>query len=235
MPLDELQDEIIEEAKKKGKELVDTATASAAQKMKEARAQAARVKKDAESILAEEERRAREEHQAENSMQEDKEILTAKERVIEELLPKIRNDVTKKIREKSYRKIFDEAIEEALAISPVQELTFMVNKKDERFVKGLGGKVVFGGIGNGVIVYADDGNIKIVATVESLFQQKVDEIKGMLMKDLFEKKETQRKVRRIVKKVRKMKPSVKKVKKVSKEVKRRSVKKVAKAKRKRKR
>ncbi len=187
MPLDDLQNEIIEEARRKARRMEDEARKTAAARIKEANEEARRIMKEASASAASETKMAKTEQESSSELQETNAILNAREEAVESVLPKIRDLVIKGIKAKGYRRIFDDAVEKAVELSPIEDLTFIVNKADEKFVKGLGGKVENGNVSNGVIIHTSDGSIKIVATIDSMFDQKLPEIKSYLTKNIFEK------------------------------------------------
>ena len=101
------------------------------------------------------------------------------------------NLVIRKIKKRSYRRLFDGAINEAVQISPMEDLKFVVSRENANLVK-FGGKVEYQNV-DGIIIYAEDGKIKIDATAQSLFERNRGLIKSLLMGGIVAEKKEPRK------------------------------------------
>jgi len=211
MPLDALQQEILDEARHKANEIDARARDEAGAIMKEAKARAKGIEDAYDRELKEEIGRLGREYQSNREMLERNITVSAKEHYAEALLARLKGSVAKRIREKGYKKIFDAAMKEALQISPAAELTVVISKQDEKLVKVPKVKIRNQKI-DGLIVYADDGKIKIDATLGTLFERNKDAIREALIKGAFgsgkstEKKKKKSTVRKARKRKAKPKP-----------------------------
>lgn len=188
MPLDELQKRILDEARAKarqiegeGEKMAESITGDAAKEAKERKAMIGEE-------LERETERLRVEHDATTQMEVSRTLLIAKEQAAEGEMQKLKSATVRRVKAKGYKSIFDEAIEKAVQIATMEKLVFIVNKADEQFVRGLGGKIENGKMSGGLIIVADKGRVRIDATLDTLFEKRREALKAMLLKSMFGEK-----------------------------------------------
>lgn len=200
MPLDKLQKQILDDAKRKAEEIVSVAEKQAEAILKEARSQAEDAVKSGEEELNIESSRELEEQQENAELQKRALVLEARHKLLESLLPKLKSMVIKRVRADGYDKLLNTAIGEASSMLPQQELTLVIDKKDAGLVRNFSGKVQYGNVGNGFELRNKDGSVKAVVTIEGLLEQRKSEIEMLLIEELFSSREQPKPVR--AKKVR---------------------------------
>ncbi|VVB76606.1 V-type proton ATPase subunit E [uncultured archaeon] len=184
MTLDALQKEILDDAKRKSGEIESAAKNEAESILRQARDMAKSIDETAERELREETARIALEHKSDREMQEKGITFAAKEQYVAGLMERLRATVARRIKEKGYKRIFDSALKEAEKISPAEDLTIVIDKQDEKFVKGFAGKKRYQKI-DGLIIYAAGGKIKMDATIDSLFDKNRDMVREELMRGVF--------------------------------------------------
>jgi len=184
MPLDALQKEILDDAKKRSNTVGETAMKEADAIVKGAKAKADAASAEFERELKDEIGRISLEYRSAREMQERNIRLSAREQLTDALVERVRGAVIRRIREKGLRRLFDSAIAEALKISPMEGLTLVMDKRDEKFAKGFTGRIRHAKM-DGLVIYAADGRIKIDATLEAIFERKRDAVKQALVASVF--------------------------------------------------
>jgi vacuolar-type H+-ATPase subunit E/Vma4 len=184
MPLDALQKEILDDAKRASGEIEAKARREADAIIREAKARAGASNEEFERGLSDEIGRISLEYRSAREMQERNLLLSARERLVDGLVDRIRAHVLKRVRERGYKKIFDSAIKEALKISPMDGLTLVMDKKDAKFARGFSGRIKYAKV-DGLTVYAADGRIKIDATLDTLFDRNRDAVKEAVRRGVF--------------------------------------------------
>jgi V/A-type H+-transporting ATPase subunit E len=204
MPLDALQKEILDDAQKRAEAVEAKAKKEADAIVKEARAKADEADKAFERELADEMARIGLEYKSLREMQERNLLVSAKEKLLDDLVEKVRESVIKRARERGYKKLFDAAISEAEKISPMKDLTIVMDKDDAKYARSFTGKVKYGAV-DGLVIYAGNGRIKIDATLGTLFDRNREAIKEAIRRSVFgeRKKATARKPARASKPKRK--------------------------------
>ena len=214
MPLDKLQKQILDDAKRKADEMRAEAEKRAAAILKEAEAMNKAEEDELEEELMTETARAQEERKANAELQERGVLLDARNKVVESLLPKVRSMAVKNVREKGYGTLINRAIQEASGVLPQQELTLTISKKDAGLVKRFGGKIKYGNVGNGVLLENSKGSVSVLVTIEKLFEKNRPEIETLLINEVFANKLEQ--VQKPANPKKASKPAAKKMKKVKK-------------------
>ena len=184
MPLDALQKEILDEARKKSASIEKGAAEEAEAAIREAKAKANAANEAFERELKDEINRISLEYKSSREMQERNILLAARERLVDDLVERARATVVKRIREKGYKRLFDSAIAEAGKISPMEDLTLVIDKDDARYVKGFTGKIKYAK-SEGLVVYAAGGRIKIDATLDTLFDRNRAAVREALRAGVF--------------------------------------------------
>src|SRR5271157_4954018 len=114
MSLDALHREILDEARRKSNVIGAQAGREAAAIVKEAQARAKASDEAFERELKEEIGRIRLEYASSREMEEKNLLLSARERLVDGLVERVKGAVIKRIREKGYKRLFDAAIADAL-------------------------------------------------------------------------------------------------------------------------
>ncbi len=187
MPLEKLQKQILDDAKRKADEIEGEARKQAAEVVKQAKETAKGIEDEANSEIEQELAREEAEYAANAELQEQSILLGAREHVVEGLMPKLKSMTAKKLRVSGYSKLINLAVKEAHSIAPDEDLTVVIGKNDAKLVKDFGGKVRYGDFGGGVEIYTKNGAIKISAKVEDLFDDSAAAIKTELIKEAFSK------------------------------------------------
>lgn len=187
MPLDALQREIAEEAGRKADAIEEKARKEADAILKSAKARADAADSEFERELKEEIGRIGLEYRSSREMQEKNILLSARERLTEDLVDRVRAAVTKRVREKGYKRLFDSAMREAQKISPMKDLTLVMDKQDAKFAKGFTGRITYARI-DGLVIYAAGDKIKIDATLDTLFDRNRDLVKEAIRRGVFGEK-----------------------------------------------
>jgi vacuolar-type H+-ATPase subunit E/Vma4 len=182
--LDALQKEILDEARKKSTAIEKGAMEEAEAVIREAKAKANAANEAFERELKDEMSRMSFEYKSSREMQERNILLAARERLIDDLVERARATVVKRIREKGYKRLFDSAIAEARKISPMEDLTLVIDKDDARYAKGFTGKIKYAK-SDGLVVYAAGGRIRIDATLDTLFDRNRAAVREALMSGIF--------------------------------------------------
>jgi vacuolar-type H+-ATPase subunit E/Vma4 len=184
MPLDALQKEILDDAKKRSNTVGETAMKEADAIVKGAKAKADAASAEFERELKDEIGRISLEYRSAREMQERNIRLSAREQLTDALVERVRGAVIRRIREKGLRRLFDSAIAEALKISPMKDLTLVMDKQDAKYAKDFTGKVKYEKT-DGLVVYAAGGKIKIDATLDTLFDRNRDAVKEAIRGGVF--------------------------------------------------
>jgi vacuolar-type H+-ATPase subunit E/Vma4 len=236
MSLDKLQKQILDDASRRAEEAQSAARKQASEIIQNAKDKAKEIESAKKKELAEEIARMEAEQTANAELQESGVLLDARNAVVESELPNVRSLAIRMIKEKGYGKLIAMAISEAEAIAPQEDLVLVVNKNDSVHVKNFKGKVTIGEVENGVEIHTKNGDVKIAATIDGLFERNRQEIEKALIEEAFsgrkrssapapaKPKVKAKKKAKIVKKAPAKKSSVKKAKKspVKKSGKRRS-------------
>jgi vacuolar-type H+-ATPase subunit E/Vma4 len=182
--LDALQKEIMEEARRKANAIESRSAKEAGATVKEAQARADAAEEAFERELSGELHRITLEYKSAREMQERNILASAREQLADGLVDRVKAAAIRRIREKGYKRLFDSAIAEALKISPMEGLTLVMDKRDEKFAKGFTGRIRHAKM-DGLVIYAADGRIKIDATLEAIFERKRDAVKQALVASVF--------------------------------------------------
>lgn len=185
MPLDRLQKQIIEDAWRKADALRGDAQKQAESIVRHARAAAEDAGKGMDKELKQEFSRAEEEQRENAELQERGLMLDARSRLVESLMPRLKAMTVKRIKKEGYGRLINRAIEEAGKIAPQEELTLLIGRNDAKLVKSFGGRVKYGKVSNGVELRNKNGNVRVAATIEDMFDKSRPDIEALLVSDAF--------------------------------------------------
>ncbi len=216
MSLDKLQKQIHDDATHRAEEVEGEARRLASGLLSEAKIKAKEIEETKRKELEEEIARLEAEQKANSELLEKNALLDARNHLVESLIPKLKSMTVKKAREKGYEALINDAIKEANEIAPQEDLILTINKNDAAYAKKFKGKINYGNVGNGVELQTKNGDIKITATIEGLFDKNRQMIETMLVEEAFptlEKKLAPREKKMPIKKAPKKKAEGKAIKK----------------------
>ena len=190
MPLEEIRNRIIEEAKKKRQAILEEAKKESEAIISEAQEKAKKREEEAKKLAKEKADEMLNEYMAEHEVERHNAELLAKEEVSRRALKSIESEMKKEI-EKNYSKILASAKkrieEEGLGFELYAE------KKYASILKKLG--YLSKECDKGVFAKSADGSISIDLTPEKIIAEHIEEAKGMIIRTLFgeEKREGEKK------------------------------------------
>ncbi|VVB66694.1 V-type ATP synthase subunit E [Candidatus Gugararchaeum adminiculabundum] len=113
-------------------------------------------------------------------------ISEAQEEVVAKVIGQVQDELESMRKKKQYQDFLAKAIKSALKEIPGDAIV-QVNKDDLAAVKGIRGITVGAPIdcAGGAIVSSKDGTVRVNATFESLIEEKKDEIRRQVFKELF--------------------------------------------------
>lgn len=186
MSLENVRDSLIQEAKKEEKRIISEAE-------KEATAIIAKAKDQAKQIKAEEKKKASETVNGERNekisaarLKANKIISEAKNKLVDGSVNEIWNDFKDSPNKKGYAGFLKKQIKEAekelgkAAIVTVNSTDLKVAKKYSKNVQKQGVN-----ISGGAIVFTKDRSVSIDSSLESIFENNKEEIRGTIFKELF--------------------------------------------------
>lgn len=190
MPLEEIRNRIIEEAKKKRQAILEEAKKESEAIISEAQEKAKKREEEAKKLAKEKADEMLNEYMAEHEVERHNAELLAKEEVSRRALKSVESEMKKEI-EKNYSKILASAKkrieEEGLGFELYAE------KKYASILKKLG--YLSKECDKGVFAKSADGSISIDLTPEKIIAEHIEEAKGMIIRALFgeEKREGEKK------------------------------------------
>ncbi len=188
MPLEKLEKRILADAWNRADAINEEARSQAEKILAGARSEVRKIESDAEKSATEDANRREAEQVEALELQERSAMLEARSKAIEGALSKLKTLVTRKVKKHEYSRLIAGAIDEAVRIAPQEELTLVISKSDAKLVKNFAGRIIYGSVGKGIELRNRNGSVRMVTTIDSLFEKNKQEIETMLLKEAFPKR-----------------------------------------------
>lgn len=189
MSLEALQKEIEKKGKDEARNLENLARNEASQIMAEAKKHVKQANSETNEAIRQEIKRLQKEYAANSELARNTLLVGARDALVDEIFARIKNSLAEDIREKQ-KKIFDNAAKIAKDLGPIDKMKYIINKKDAEFVKSWKGKVEFGDLIGGVIIYSEDAKVKIDASIDTMLDNNTENIKNIISDFIYRAKKS---------------------------------------------
>ena len=183
MSLDNVRDSLIQEAKKEEKRIISEAEKEASAIIAEAKDQAKQIKADEKKKASETVNRERNEKISAAPLKENKIISEAKNKLVDDSIQTIWNDFKDSPKKKSYAGFLKKQIKDSEKELGKATMV-MVNSPDLKVVKKYSKNVQKTSISGSAIVFTKDRSVSIDGSLESIFENNKEEIRGTVFKEL---------------------------------------------------
>ncbi len=183
MSLEAIRKSILGEAESKAKAEQSEAESEAAKIVREAQERAKSILKQAEDDARREEERMRLEATAGLETERNAMIIEAKGKVVEQALGQVRGDVERKVRQEGMEKILKSGLKQFGSVYPGNDFVVRTSKGNASLVKGKQ-KVEIASV-DGFVLTTPDRKIALNATVDSIVNDSMDDIRKMVADEIF--------------------------------------------------
>ncbi len=184
MSLEALQKEIEKKGKDEARNLESLARNEASLVIDEAKKHAKKVDSETREAIKQEVKRLQNEYAANSELARNTILVGAKDAVVDEIFARIRKSLADDLRERQ-KKIFDNAAKIAKDLGPIEKMRYVINKKDAELVKSWKGKVEFGNLIGGVVIYSEDAKVKIDASIDTMLDNNAQNIKSIISDSIY--------------------------------------------------
>ncbi len=184
MSLEALQKEIEKKGKDEARNLESLARNEASLVIDEAKKHAKRIDSETREAIKQEVKRLQNEYAANSELARNTIVVGARDAVVDEVFERMRKNLADDLREKQ-KKIFDNAAKIAKDLGPIEKMRYVINKKDAELVKSWKGKVEFGNLIGGVVIYSEDAKVKIDASIDTMLDNNAQNIKSIISDSIY--------------------------------------------------
>ena len=183
MSLEAIRKSILGEAEAKAKAEQSEADSEAAKIVRDAQERAKAILTQAEDEARREEERMRLEAAAGLETERNAMVIEAKGKVIEHFLGQVREDISRRVRQEGMEKILKSSLKQFASVYPGNDFVVRTSKKNASLVKGRQ-KVEVASV-DGFVIATPDRKIALNATVDSVVDGNMDDIRKMVADEIF--------------------------------------------------
>ncbi|MAG18398.1 MAG: hypothetical protein CL944_02910 [Candidatus Diapherotrites archaeon] len=184
MGFENIKENLLQEAKREEKRILGEAEKEASSIINQAKEQAGKIKTEEKKKASEAVERDRHEKISAAKLKSNKIISDARNKLADYSLDEIWNDFKESPKKKGYSVFLKKQIKDAEKQLGKNTIV-TINSSDSNTVKKYSKNIQKAGISGGAIISTKDKNVSIDSSLESIFENNREEIRGTVFKELF--------------------------------------------------